>query len=49
MTDLTRRSFGKLSLGTFLLGAAASWHGLSLAPNPTGKKLHGLPALCALK
>ena len=49
MTDLTRRSFGKLSLGTFLLGAAANWPGLSLAANPTAKKLHGLSAFGALK
>ncbi|MEM1317891.1 MAG: ABC transporter substrate-binding protein, partial [Pseudomonadota bacterium] len=49
MNDLTRREFGKLSLGTFLLGAAANWSGLSLAANPTGEKLHGLSAFGELK
>lgn len=49
MTDLTRRDFGKLSLGTFLLGTAAHWPELSLAATPAGEKLHGLSAFGALK
>ena len=46
---LSRRTFGKLSVSTFLLGSAAAWPGFSLAGNQTGKPLHGLSAFGALK
>jgi microcin C transport system substrate-binding protein len=46
---LNRREFGQLSLATFLLGPLASWPNISLAANPTGRKLHGLSAFGELK
>ncbi|MGI9353831.1 MAG: ABC transporter substrate-binding protein, partial [Rhizobiaceae bacterium] len=49
MTELTRRQFGKLSAAAFLAGPLASLSSVSLAGNPTGKKLHGLSAFGELK
>ena len=49
MTSLTRRQFGKLSAAAFLVGPLASLPNISLAANPTGKKLHGLSAFGELK
>lgn len=46
---LNRREFGKLSLASMLLGPMAGWPNLSLAANPTGKKLHGMSAFGELK
>ena len=49
LPPLTRRQFGKLSAATLLLGPLANMPGLSLAANPTGKRLHGLSAFGDLK
>ena len=46
---LNRREFGQLSLATMLLGSLANWPNISLAANPTGRKLHGLSAFGELK
>lgn len=49
MTDLTRRSFGKLSVSAFLLGGAALRSGLSFAATPKETPLFGLSAFGDLK
>ena len=45
---LTRRRFGQLSVAGVLAGVAGLPR-ISLAANPTGKKLHGLSAFGELK
>ena len=46
---LTRRRFGQLSATAMLAGPIAMFPRVSLAANPTGKKLHGLSAFGELK
>ena len=47
--NLNRREFGRLSVAALLAGPIASLPSISLADNPTGKKLHGLSAFGELK
>ena len=41
---LTRRRFGQLSVASLMLGPLAHMPNISLAANPTGRKIHGLSA-----
>ncbi|MFD0917043.1 extracellular solute-binding protein [Pseudahrensia aquimaris] len=44
MSNLTRRQFGKLSAAALLAPGLAALPSVSLASNPTGRRLHGLSA-----
>jgi len=46
---LTRRRFGQFSTAAVLAGTIGAFPRVSLAANPTGKKLHGLSAFGELK
>ena len=46
---ITRRQFGKISAVALMAGGMASLSHVSLASNPTGKRLHGLSAFGELR
>ena len=47
--SITRRQFGKMSALALMAGGLAAMPRLSLASNPTGKRLHGLSAFGELR